>query len=448
MTTNQYDAQWFADRLGVRTSRGIALETGAMIRSGLLPVGTKLPSVRDLAFKLGISPATVSIAWADLRRHKIIGGRGRNGAWVMGDRFAPRPTRLPRLVSGGDYGPDILNLALASPDTELLPPLEQALAYGARASQLNSYQRVRILPELEVAVRPSWPYEPGAFLVTNGGYNAVYTLLHALVPPGTPVAIEDPTALRLLDILEDLDVPIIPVACDRAGPIPDALKEALKAKPMAFLFQPRIHSVTGRSMTQERLEALGDVLEGSGTLIIENDGVGGVSEANRHSLGRRFPDRIIHILSYSKTLGPDLRLAVLSSSASIVEQIQSYRSFSSGWTSRILQGAASWLLQDPETDAIVRRARVAYRERRHALAASLRKRHIEIDAGHGLSVLVPVVEENFALVTLASRGIAVHPGSKFSTKPTNSIRVGTSVLRLQDVERVAGAIQAAAATPR
>lgn len=443
--TDRCDAQWFADRLGDRTSRGIALETGAMIRSGLLPVGTKLPSVRDLAFKLGISPATVSIAWADLRRHKIIGGRGRNGAWVMEDRFAPRPTRL---VSSGNYGPDVLNLAIASPDVDLLPPLEKALVHGANARQLNSYERVRILPELETAVRPTWPYDPGAFLVTNGGYNAVYTLLHALVPPGAPVAIEDPTALRLLDILEDLNVPIIPVACDRLGPIPEALAEALKARPVAFLFQPRIHSVTGVSMTRERLEALGDVLEGTSALIVEDDGVGGVSDAKRHSLGSRFPDRVIHILSYSKTLGPDLRLAVLSSSASVVEQIQSYRSFSAGWTSRLLQAATSWLLRDPETSNIIHRARTTYRERRHALASALLGHGMEIDEGDGLSVLVPVKSENFALVTLASRGIAVHAGSKFSLKPVNAIRVATSVLRLPDVDRVAAAIHAAAVMPR
>ncbi|MEO5324013.1 PLP-dependent aminotransferase family protein [Mesorhizobium sp. CC13] len=442
---DRYDAQWFADRLGDRTSRGIALETGAMIRSGRLPVGTKLPSVRDLAFRLGISPATVSIAWADLRRHKVIGGRGRNGAWVMGDRFAPRPTRL---ISSGNYGPDVLNLGLASPDVELLPSLEQALVHGAKASQLNSYERVRILPELEAVVRPTWPYDPGAFLVTNGGYNAVYTLLHALVPPGAPVAIEDPTAMRLLDILEDLNVPIIPVACDRLGPIPEALAEAMKANPVAFLFQPRVHSVTGTSLSRERLEALGDVLEGSGALVIEDDGVGDVSEADRHSLGRRFPDRVIHILSYSKTLGPDLRLAILSSSASVVEQIQSYRSFSAGWTSRILQGAVSWLLQDAETDNVVRRARTIYRERRHALASALLDHGVEINEGEGLCVLIPVESENFALVTLASRGIAVSAGSRFSMKPINSIRVATSVLQSSDVQRVAGAIAAAAATPR
>lgn len=442
---DQYDARWFADRLGDRTSRGIALETGAMIRSGLLPVGTKLPSVRDLAFRLGISPATISIAWADLRRHKIIGGRGRNGAWVMGDRFAPRPTRL---VSTGNYGPDILNLGIASPDIELLPPLEQALLHGAKASQLNSYQRERILPELEQVVRPSWPYDPGAFLVTNGGYNAVYTLLHALVPPGAPVAIEDPTALRLLDILEDLNVPIIPVACDVHGPIPEALAEALKAKPVAFLFQPRVHSVTGSSVTRDRLEALGDVLKGSDALIIEDDGVGDVSEASRQSLGKRFPDRVIHVLSYSKTLGPDLRLAVLSGSASIVEQIQSYRSFSAGWTSRILQASASWLLQDAETEKIVSRARTVYQTRRHALASALLALGIEINEGEGLSVFVPVESESFALVTLASRGIAVNAGSRFSLKSVNAVRIATSVLPLSEVDRVAHAISAAAAKPR
>ena len=363
----------------------------------------------------------------------------------MGDRFAPRPTRLVHI---GNYGPDTLELATALPDVNLLPPLEAALMHGAKAEALNSYERVRILPELEAAIRPSWPYDPGAFLATNGGYNAVYTLLHALVPPGSPVAIEDPTAMRLLDILEDLDVPIIPVACDGLGPLPDALKEALKQKPVAFLFQPRVHSVTGASLTTQRLEALGDILEGSDTLIIEDDGVGDVSEAVRHSLGRRFPDRVVHILSYSKTLGPDLRLAVLSGSASVVEQIQSYRSFSAGWTSRILQAAASWLLQDPNTDEIIRRARTKYRERRQAFASALLQRDIRIDAGDGLSVLVPVMSENFALITLASRGIAVHPGSKFSPKPINFVRVATSILQLPDVERVADAIAVAAAMPK
>jgi DNA-binding transcriptional MocR family regulator len=435
--SRSFGAEWFAERLGNRTTRGIALETGALIRSGALPVGAKLPSVRDLAYALGVSPATVSQAWSELRRHKIIGGRGRNGAWVMGDRFAARPQRL---ASVGNYGPDVLNLATAVPDIGLLPPLDAALAHGARAENLNSYERVRILPELEAAVRRTWPYNPGAFLATNGGFNALYTALHALVSPGAPVAVENPTALRLLDILEDLDVPILPVECDRDGPLPQSLARALEQKPVAFVFQPRVHAVTGACMSAARLEAIGDVLAGTDVLIIENDGVGDISDAPRISLGQRFPDRVTHILSYSKTLGPDLRLAVLSSSATIVEQIQSYRSFSAGWTSRILQSATARLLDDPATGAALERARQVYKARRERLAEELSKREVQIETGFGLSVFIPVVSESYALVTLAARGIAVYAGAKFSTLPTSAIRVATSVLREEHVGHAAASI--------
>src|SRR4030095_7456834 len=105
--SDAYDSIWFAEKLNDRTIRGIALETSALIRAGALPVGTKLPSVRDLAFALGISPATISGAWSQLRRQKIISGRGRNGAWVSGDRFAAQPERL---ASSGDYGQGVLDL--------------------------------------------------------------------------------------------------------------------------------------------------------------------------------------------------------------------------------------------------------------------------------------------------------------------------------------------------
>jgi DNA-binding transcriptional MocR family regulator len=435
--SERFDAQWFADRLGNRTIKGIARETSALIRNGALPVGAKLPPVRDLAHALGVSPATVSHAWSELRRHKIIGGRGRSGAYVAGNRFAARPERH---MSWGNYGPDVLNLSSAVPDHALLPPLGEALAHGAGAHNINSYERVRILPELEAAARRSWPYEPGALLATNGGYNAVYTLLHALVPSGAPVAIENPTALRLLDILEDLDVPILPVDCDAEGPLPAALAEALEQKPMVFLFQPRVHAVTGTTVSARRLEALGDLLEGRDILILEDDGVGDVGDVPRISLGQRFPDRVIHVLSYSKTLGPDLRLAVLSSSASIVEQVQSYRMFSSGWTSRILQSAAAWLLDDAATGALVGQARAVYARRRQRLAEELARRGVVIEPGFGLSVFVPVASEPYAIVTLASRGIAVHPGEKYSIGPTHAIRVATSILGEADVARVAEAI--------
>jgi DNA-binding transcriptional MocR family regulator len=419
------DVDWLAERLKERTARGIAVETSALIRSGALPIGVRLPTVRDLAFKLGVSPATVSDAWSELRRQKMIGGRGRTGTYVFGNTVAPRPARMG---SVGHFGEGVLDLTMAVPDRSLLPPLDRALSHGGRADNLNSYERTPILTELRGAVERRWPYEPETFLATNGGYNAVYSALHALVMPGSSIAIEDPTAMRILDIIEDLGAEILPVECDAQGPIPASLAKALLKKPMAFIYQPRTHSVTGRNISTQRLSELATALQASDCYIVEDDGVGDISPLPPVSLGNLFPKRVIHILSFSKSLGPDLRLAVLSSSTAVVKQIQSYRSFSSGWTSRLLQATTAWLLGDEASTRMVSQARRIYAERRAALADALHGRGVDLPAGDGLCVWIPVESEQFALVTLAAHGIAVLPGTKCSVRPTRHVRVATSVL--------------------
>lgn len=419
------EARWLAERITNKTIRGIALETSALVRAGVLPVGTRLPAMRDLAYELGVSPATISEAWSELRQQKIISGRGRNGTWVCAERFVAKPERL---ASAGHYGANVLDLSMAVPDQALLPPLAKAMVYATSVGDLNSYARSRIVPELRDAIAGDWPYEPEAFLAINGGYNGVYTTLRALVRPGSVVAVEHPTAMRLLDILEDLGVKIVPVLSDSEGPLPASLSQALAERPAAFLFQPRLHSVTGQTVTLQRIEALAGVLAESDTLIIEDDGLADISAERPVSLGKRFPDRTVRIVSFSKTLGPDLRLAVLSGSASIVEQIQSYRAFSAGWTSRILQAAVAWLIRDEETSQIVAAARATYQERRDTLARELRERGVQTMPGSGLCLWVPVQSEPFAMVTLAARNIAVVPGNKFSILPSAHIRVATSKL--------------------
>ncbi len=436
-------ADRLASLLESRTARGLAIETSALIRSGALPVGTRLPTVRALAFALGISPATLSDAWRDLRRQKMITGRGRNGAWVSGNTVASAPSRM---VSVGAYHDNVVNLSLAVPDPALLPDLRAAFAHAVRAKGLNSYERTPILDELREAIRPRWPYQAETYLATNGGYNAVYAALHALVLPGSSIAIEQPTGMRLLDIIEDLGGHVIPVASDGEGPIPASLAAALERRPTAFIFQPRTHSVTGITLSAARLAALGDVLEGSETIILEDDGVGDASPSAPASLGDRFPDRVVHILSFSKSLGPDLRLAVLSGPAMMTRQIQSYRSFSAGWTSRILQAATAWLLNDEETAKTVAAAQATYRDRRQRLERALGQRGMVLPRGEGLCIWVPVAHEQYALVTLAARGIAVVPGAKFAIGATNHIRVGTSMLA-SGHDKVADTIMLAAMVP-
>jgi DNA-binding transcriptional MocR family regulator len=234
--------------------------------------------------------------------------------------------------------------------------------------------------------------------------------------------------MRLLDIIEDLGAQIIPVERDEEGPLPQSLAAALERRPAAFIYQPRTHSVTGEHVSPRRLDEMAALLQGRDTLVIEDDGLGDISPHPPLSLGGKLPDRVVHILSFSKSLGPDLRLGVLSSSRAIVRQVQSYRSFSAGWTSRLLQAAGAWLLGDQASLDIVDQARDVYADRRAQLSRALASHGIAHGPGEGLCLLVPVQSESFALVTLAARGISVLPGSKCSVRHRDFVRVAISML--------------------
>ena len=425
MSDQSVSAQVLAAAISDRSLAGLTTGIRAMIKSGHLPVGSKLPTMREVAYECGISPATVSAAWSNLQRQKLIESRGRNGCWVSGQQTRMSPARF---ASTGHFSPDTINLSLAVPDPKLLPSLDAALLHGARADQLNSYERIAILPELEAAARAIWPYEAEAFLATSGGYSAVHTLFHALSFAGCRVAIEQPTGLRHLDILEDLGCEVLPVLTDKDGPIPESLAEALHKKPVAFLYEPRQHAVTGRRVSAQRLAELGDVLAKSDCLIIEDDGIGSLSDGKPQSLGQRFARRVVHVMSFSKSHGPDLRMAVLSASPDVVESIRAYRLFSSGWSSRILQAATAYLLMDPVVSAQVAKARAIYNQRHSDFVDRLRALGGDCEKTAGLSVWLPVRSETFAVVTFAAHGISVSPGAKYGLREMNHVRIGTSTL--------------------
>ena len=92
------------------------------------------------------------------------------------------------------------------------------------------------------------------------------------------------------------------------------------------------------------------------------------------------------------------------------------------------------------------RARTIYKQRRDGLMRALGERNVHLCGGDGLVLWIPVASEQFALVTLAARGIAVLAGEKCSVRPINYIRVATSILRDRQ-EEVADAIALAVRSP-
>lgn len=436
------DPQWLAEQIEEHSARGIAATVAALIRAGAIPRGSRLPTVRVLGARLGVSPATVSEAWSLLRRRRSVAGRGRAGTLVIGPPDVPHPRRFEEV---GRHGARLVHdLRLAVPDPALLPPLDAALAAALRADGLHEYVRVPITAPLADAVRPTWPFPPRDLLAVNGGFDALMLLCQALVVTGDTVAVEDPTAPRLLDILDAVGADVIPVRCDDRGPRPDSLGAALARKPVLFIYQPHGHSPCGHSVDAERSAELAAELRTSETLVIEDDGLADLASGPVHSLGTTFPDRVVLVRSYSKSHGPDLRLAVIGGAAPIIERARVYRTFGSGWTSRILQNCLAYLLTDADTGALVGRAGQTYRARRQALADALTRRSVRTAGTQGLCLWVPVEDERSALVTLAAHGMATVPGGRHFVGPHSPyVRVATSRLT-GDVEEVADLLTYAA----
>src|SRR5947209_17280752 len=100
---------------------GIVTSVETAIREGRLGAGARLPTVRDLARALRVSPTTAAAAYRTLRVRGLVHAQGRRGT-----RVSPRPPLPIRPLAPA--APHLRDLSLGNPDPALLPSLQRALA--------------------------------------------------------------------------------------------------------------------------------------------------------------------------------------------------------------------------------------------------------------------------------------------------------------------------------
>ncbi len=436
------------DAVEERSPRGIASAISRLVRDGTLAAGMRLPTVRTLGAELGVSPATVSGAWRALAGVGLVVSRGRSGTFVLDTGSTWMPPRYRDLV--GARGDARLDLSTGTPDPLLLPDLGPVLARLGSDALTSTYLSDPVLPRLERHLHATWPYRAEAITVVDGALDAMARSLELLVRFGDRVVVEDPCFPPLLDLLDLLGAERVPIALDSSGLRPEALERALRAtSPAAVVLQPRAHNPTGVSMSPARAEELAALLtshpHAERTVVVEDDHSGMVSATPDVSLGRQLPDRVLHIRSFSKSHGPDLRIAALGGPRVLVDRIVARRMLGPGWTSRMLQQVLLELLTTSAGLDTVTEARRAYHFRQHELARVLRLHGPLGATGDGINMWLPVASESAASLFLAAAGIRVAPGSPFrAAAAVDGDHVRVTVGRLRADHDAVGALLAAA----
>ncbi|MCU1374851.1 MAG: putative transcriptional regulator (GntR-family) [Actinomycetia bacterium] len=432
-----------------RSARGIAAGVSRLVRSGAAKEGERLPTVREVASALGVSPTTVSEAWQALTAAGAIEPRGRSGTFVRAQPHPHGPLRYRRITeSPGHYR---LDLSTGTPDPALLPDLKRALSKLGRKDLTTNYLDDPVVPELDGVLRARWPFSPEGLTVVDGCLDALDRVSSVVVGFGDRVLVEATTFPPLLDLLEDLGAEVIPVAIDEEGLVPSSLEAGLTHDPVALFVQPRSHNPSGIVLTERRAKKLVPLLRGKATMIVEDDHAGDVSCAPLVSFGRHFPERTVHISGFSKSHGPDLRLAAVGGAGAVVESVVSRRRLGAGWSSRILQRVLATMLSEPQHTGVAE-AREVYAARRAAMASALLERGVDTGGSDGFYLWVPVRDEQSALVALASQGIGASPGTPFEAQPPGVDHIRVTVgLVTDDADGLADALVAAGTvgtTPR
>jgi len=415
------------------SSVNIASSVESAVAAGKLTAAELLPPVRSLAAQLRVSPATVAAAYRLLRERGVVVADGRRGTRVR----SASPISVPRDVPLPD---DVVDLSDGNPDPSLLPrlpalDLEQRL-YG---DELNDSRLIELAREQFRADR----IDATHVSVVGGALDGIERVLREHLRPGDRVVVEDPCFTGILDLLNALSLVATPVPMDDEGLLPAPLRGAIRSA-SAVIVTPRAQNPTGAALSPRRARELRSILATRRELlVIEDDHAGAVAGAPYLSLLDKSRDRWAVVRSVSKSLGPDLRVALLASDPQTHARVEGRQTLGVRWVSHILQRLVVALWRDRAPA----RAGRTYTTRRTALLRELATRGIPAHGASGLNVWIPVAEESATVQALLHAGWAVKAGERYRLASPPAIRVTIASLEPADAARFAEDL-AAVITPR
>jgi GntR family transcriptional regulator / MocR family aminotransferase len=439
----------------------LARQFGALILSGRIGEGARLPASRPLAADLGVSRSTIIEAYDQLTAEGYVTGRRGAGIFVQARlaggasaKAAPAPPAIARAPLAPRRAFELGAVAAdVAPFAEIARGLHRTWLNPAReALRSDDPFGLPALREGVAAHLSQWrgfAPEPERIVVTAGLADALDLIGRAALPPGAETLVEDPGHAPLRNGLARLGFPVTLLPVDSSGLDVAAAPEC---DYRALFVTPSRQFPLGVALPVSRRLALVDWARRRGAVIVEDD-----FDSEYRYAGAPLPalasldgaDRVVYLGSFSKVLFPGLRLGFIVVPARFVEPIANYLRARGPLASTLAQPALAEFLSSGRYGAHIRRSRRIYARRLKALLGEAERlkpwlRFAPTEAGlHIVADLTPELAGRLGDVAvsaaLAEGGVTAAPLSRFyAGTPTRSgLALGFSGFR--EAEIVAGA---------
>jgi DNA-binding transcriptional MocR family regulator len=464
----------FLNGTALKLYETLAGEIEALIASGVLLDGEKIPSVRQASQHHNLSITTVLHAYLLLESKGIIESRPQSGYFVRHKTLrppAPRPAHVaaPIVLSSEVDVSRLVLSTLRSIRTDGAIPLGSPYADPSRYpwKRISQYANAIARRHHEWSVMNDLPpgnpqlirqiarrhlenglaVNPNEIIVTGGATEAINLCLQAVARAGDIIAVESPTYYAMLHAIERLGMRAIEVPTDPDSGIDIAALAGIieEQKIAACMVMPNFQNPLGFQMSDARKRELVELLTRHDIPVIENDVYNELYYGDSHPTSLKTYDTkglVLHCASFSKSLTAAYRIG-WALPGRYTPQVEKLKFLSTLTTPSLPQMAIAEYLQNDGYDAHLRKLRKAFAQQAKIMAAAVLRffpagtRVSEPMGGYVLWVELPASIEAMQLYARAlEEGITVGPGNMFSSRGSfnNFIRLNYSYSWTAEIE--------------
>jgi 2-aminoadipate transaminase len=282
---------------------------------------------------------------------------------------------------------------------------------------------------------------PEDIQIVNGSQQCLDLIGKVLINPDDPVLIERPGylgAIEAFSFYEPDILPVYPSADQWSGPDPDIFcKMVQEYSPALFYGIPNSQNPSGMSWATDLRKEIAETLDGTGTLMYEDDAFGELffDGRPRHPVKRWISDQTIMTGSFSKTISPGLRCGWIWAPNPVIEVFNRAKQAADLHSNLLSQMVLTQYLNSSDPDVRIKANARIYGERCRIMADCIDDqfpvgtKRSNPEGGMFMMIQLPAGVLSMEVFEEGVRqGVAVMPGSPFYVDGggTDSIRLNFS----------------------